>query len=766
MKLKAWSAAALLGMCGATGASAAELANFDSWLEALNDAPAIAAPAALPQGRLPTQFDRRMGLPTFLWARGDEAVPAVGALPLDALIEARARSYLRSQAGALRLGDSAIDQALAREARFNGHGAAIARFQQRVDGLEVFNRSLNVMMDRAGKLVAISGYFASGHGSDMPAFALDAGAAVVSAIAQLGAVPIAPPAIRETRGAYTWFEIPALAASELALTRGPRAKPVYYAHLDRLEPAFYVELFAASATETLAYSYVISAVDGALLSRKNLKASAFTYRVFADLGGINQPYDGPLGNGYEPFPSDDPDAPVTRTGAGSQLVTLGASPLISTGDPWLPEGATESSGNNVDAYTDSALPDGNQPGVPGTAPLGSGADVRAQVTSPGVFDYPLVADMDPTTTEGRKAAAVTLFYVNNWLHDLYYDHGFDELSGVAQASNYGRGGEEGDAVLAEGQDWSGRNNANMATPADGSAATMQMYLFDGPGSLPGAIVIGPSSPGDYDGTLDPLIIAHENFHYVSNRLVGDGSGLNNNQGGSMGEGWGDLASLFIAVREEDRALAFNHDYQGTYSVGVYVDPSFYFSVRRQPYSTDFSKNSFTFRHIADGEPAPSGAPTQGSGAGSAEVHASGEIWANMMWECWAQLLNDPRHDFAEARDRMVGYTIEGLKMTPISPTFTEARDGVLAAALASDPEDFARCGHGFARRGIGLDAVAPDRGSTDHAGVVESYEDFAGPPKDLVVDQTARYGGALSLHLLLALLGAARLRRPASHPQS
>lgn len=38
---------------------------------------------------------------------------------------------------------------------------------------------------------------------------------------------------------------------------------------------------------------------------------------------------------------------------------------------------------------------------------------------------------------------------------------------------------EGDAILAEGQDNSGQNNANMDTPADGANPRMQMYMFDG-----------------------------------------------------------------------------------------------------------------------------------------------------------------------------------------------------------------------------------------------------------------------------------------------
>src|SRR6185295_295352 len=98
---------------------------------------------------------------------------------------------------------------------------------------------------------------------------------------------------------------------------------------------------------------------------------------------------------------------------------------------------------------------------------------------------------DPSTDDAKSAAVVNLFYMNNWLHDWWYNHGFDEAAGNAQASNYDRtedpdveGDEdaalEGDPILAQGQDASGRNNANMATFADGSSPVMQQYLFDGP----------------------------------------------------------------------------------------------------------------------------------------------------------------------------------------------------------------------------------------------------------------------------------------------
>src|SRR3546814_8973348 len=105
-------------------------------------------------------------------------------------------------------------------------------------------------------------------------------------------------------------------------------------------------------------------------------------------------------------------------------------------------------------------------------------------------------------------------------HDWWYDHGFDEQAGNAQTSNYGRGGVEGDAISAQGQDSSGRNNANMATPADGGSPTMQMSLFDGPVS--GAVRVtapaaGPSltfagaafGPNTFDVSGDVVLVSED-----------------------------------------------------------------------------------------------------------------------------------------------------------------------------------------------------------------------------------------------------------------
>ncbi len=96
-----------------------------------------------------------------------------------------------------------------------------------------------------------------------------------------------------------------------------------------------------------------------------------------------------------------------------------------------------------------------------------------------------------------------------------------------------RRGCGGDAVRAEAQDFGGTNNANFCdTSRRPAAAPMQMYIFPGP------------TP-DRDGSLDPDIVLHELTHGVSNRLIGNGNGLNWDVGGGMGEGWSDFYALSL-----------------------------------------------------------------------------------------------------------------------------------------------------------------------------------------------------------------------------
>jgi hypothetical protein len=889
------------------------LANFDvfSRERTLKNAPN--APVTGLGGRAqPALFDRTLGVPTFLWARDDAPVAAVGPLTEQQLLIARAKAHLRDEASHLKINSAMIEQAAIRDAQYNGKGPAVVRFQQRENGLEVFKRQLNVMLDRGGKPVATSGYFATDYDPAAVGaldFALSAPQAVAAAWVSLGgALDAAGLDLLDSQHGYDRY-VPAteLAGSHTWVSPA-RVKRVYYPRRGALEPAYFLEIMAAARAndQRVGYGMVVSAVDGRVLQRKDLFShSTYSYRVFASTAGpIYQPLDSPLGNGYTPFTGSSPNAPIVRNGATANLITLAHAGIV-TGDHWMADGAIATISNHVDACLDTTdTPASGVTSNPANTCNPELGDSRPAPNGPNTFDYPIVADTDPSTPDAQAAAVVNLFYVNNFLHDWWYNHGFNEAAGNAQTDNYGRGGLDLDPMLAQGQDASGRNNANMATPSDGASPTMQQYLFDGPpigevrvltpadsgplkwaaaafgpdeyditnvvaladdgsgvsptdgcgeappdptaptpaappqASLLGAIALidrgncnftskaqfalasgavamivvnnadgdpismgngdipvnagaSPTDPAyeiasvmirkadgeaikgqlaggevtahmqrspamDADGTLDNQIIAHENFHYVHNRLVDQV----NNQGGAMGEGWGDIDAFMLSTRPSDTSVPGNEEFGGAYALAHYVTNNFWAGIRRAPYSTDFAKNAFTFKHIENGVPTPDGGP----GTSNSEVHNAGEIWANMMWECYVGLLTDPRHDFATAQDRMQDYIIAGLKLTPPDTTYTEGRDAILAAVLANDREDYARCSHGFAKRGMGLNAVAPDRDDAEHLGVVESYAEFVVPNTapsctGRTPQSYALFGGAFGLGGLLLLAGLAGVRR-------
>lgn len=150
---------------------------------------------------------------------------------------------------------------------------------------------------------------------------------------------------------------------------------------------------------------------------------------------------------------------------------------------------TITAGNNVYCYEDSS--DVNDIGYsPDGGPLLN-------------FDFPF--DLTATPQMNMNASLTNLFVWNNWMHDVTYYYGFDEASGNFQMNNYGNGGAEQDAVVAEGLDGGGFNNANFGTPEDGLNPRMQMYLWvhnsgelltvNSPASIAGTYATGASSFG-------------------------------------------------------------------------------------------------------------------------------------------------------------------------------------------------------------------------------------------------------------------------------
>jgi extracellular elastinolytic metalloproteinase len=91
------------------------------------------------------------------------------------------------------------------------------------------------------------------------------------------------------------------------------------------------------------------------------------------------------------------------------------------------------------------------------------------------FDFPYDSLVG---VQGNLDAVITnLFYMNNMMHDIWYQYGFDEPSGNFQSMNYSGDGLGNDMVFADAQDGSGTNNANFGTPPEGESPRMQMYLW-------------------------------------------------------------------------------------------------------------------------------------------------------------------------------------------------------------------------------------------------------------------------------------------------
>jgi hypothetical protein len=76
------------------------------------------------------------------------------------------------------------------------------------------------------------------------------------------------------------------------------------------------------------------------------------------------------------------------------------------------------------------------------------------------------------------ASITNLFVWNNYLHDLSFFYGFDEVSGNFQQTNYSGQGDGDDFVFAHAFDGSGTNNANFGTPEEGFNPVMQMYIWE------------------------------------------------------------------------------------------------------------------------------------------------------------------------------------------------------------------------------------------------------------------------------------------------
>jgi len=798
-----------------------------------------------------------------------------------------ALEYLDRHRDLYGLGDASVSAAAIGDIQTNGRGGLV-QVNQHFDGREVYATRMTFVIDDNRELVAITGNLQALDGiSPTIHWDHDERAALLLALSDLTGVPVDAGAVTEisTEASRHAIRFQSSATAGFAFPQAARVRQVYYPRVKSVEPAYSIALEVAPirGTSSRAYEYVISAATGDILERHNRTFSeANVHRVWSESANDGfRPTDGPQAD-VSPHPTGDfqDEVPIVASGSTRRFVEIDGLNVNPEGgtDPWLTaDAANLRFGNNVSAYADHSLPDGISRG-----------DVIAPPNTSGRYAYPWDPEQGAFGRPSQvRASIVQLFFVTNWLHDWYYGSGFTEVAGNAQLDNFGRGGFDGDPLLAEAQDTRGveRNNANMSTPGDGLSPRMQMFVFDGvitpigttsftvtapeaiagdylvqastfgiddPVSASGSMVLvddgtdtatdgceafvndvagqialvdrgtctfvekalngvaagaaavvvmnqdpndpdglpsmGGSEPTieipvvgvsfatgqilrnalssdevvgeisragrdrgpDVDGTLDNTIVAHEWGHYIHNRLTFCATP----QCGAMSEGWGDFVALHMVVRDGD-------DLHGAYGLASWATGDAYFGIRRVPYSVEPEFNALTFGHIADSAILPSDLhPILNFGPNS-EVHNAGEIWASALFEAYIALLDSPTHSYEEARRRMSDYIVSGMILAPINPSFTEQRDGILAAAAAADESDLAILAEAFARRGFGTGAVSPPAASITFEEVEESFElgpDLAGIDARLEVvddcDDDGNFDGGETARLIVSLVNA------------
>ncbi|KIJ54536.1 hypothetical protein M422DRAFT_240603 [Sphaerobolus stellatus SS14] len=220
----------------------------------------------------------------------------------------------------------------------------------------------------------------------------------------------------------------------------------------------------------------------------------------------------------------------------------------------------------------------------------SQSSVTSQSSSGLNFIYNFTSTSAPSATDNVNVARTNAFYIVNKIHDITYRYGFTEAAYNFQQNNLGKGGKASDRVLISVQDSSGTNNANFATPADGTSGTMRMYIWT-------------ATTPNRDGAIKNYIVAHEMTHGLTNRLTGGGTGR----------------CLTTVVWVKDGRM---HSPTGLSKKVRPLWTSLWARIRSHPYSTSKATNPYTYATTKT----------------KSEVHDIGEVWANILHNVYAALV--------------------------------------------------------------------------------------------------------------------------------
>ena len=399
----------------------------------------------------------------------------------------------------------------------------------------------------------------------------------------------------------------------------------------------------------------------------------------------------------------------------------GALENLAAAGPWDTFGGTgiptfTTTGNAATTHEAWASPD--SPGGTAQAPYSP-----ERSYAPAFTDAWQNSGCDPTqlhpTGNDIDASVTNLFVAHNRMHDFSYYLGFTEKNYNLQQSNLGRnpdatrsndpevGNVQAGAVTGGTPSYLGRDNANQIALQDGVPGITNQYLFQ---PIAGAFY-SPCA----DGSFDMSIVGHEYTHAISNRMIGGpDEGITSEQGGAMGESWGDLTA---------GEYLFEHGYPNganPWAVGPYATGNKTVGIR------DYAINHNPLNYS-----------DYGYDSTGVEVHADGEIWNGTQWQVRQALVNKydaafPSTDKAlqkacadgsatgaplpttrcPGNRRWIQLMFDAFLLQQGGTSMLDARDATLAA-------DKARYGGAnqkelwlaFARRGMGSDAHTPNADS-------------------------------------------------------
>lgn len=477
-----------------------------------------------------------------------------------------------------------------------------------------------------------------------------------------------------------------------------------------------------------AYLLIVDAASGTILWRKNLtehQSISATYSVYGSATGAMRTADSPTP--YTPgcFSPTCAQPPII---ARTSFTLIGnEAPTTFNDIGWIPDTGLPvrtppnpniTDGNNVEAGIDR---DGMNGVDPQGHAVGNPTRVFNSAYNPAPGNPPPGEDPIPTTqtyppSPFQQGVTTHAFHLVNRWHDEMYKYGFNEVSRNFQHFNFGRGGQEGDRISMEVQDSSGTTGANFTSGPDGARGRMQNFIW--------------STQGDVrrDAGLDSTVALHELTHGVSGRLHGNNAGLGSNMAAGLGEGWSDFYATALLSEPAD-------DQCGTYAVGGYATyqviagytANHYYGIRRFPYSriscvgpNGLPFNPLTFGNLNAGNCSTFNAAYPRGPIGVLQcdqVHNAGEIWASALWEVRGQLIDV--HGAVEGNRRALQYITDAMKVSPLTPTFIQARDSILSAASVLSQTDVPLVREGFRRRGMGVSASVI---STSPASVVEAFD--------------------------------------------